>query len=302
VIFIYLFFIFHFSFFILMEHFQTFNLGVLDLGAITWSKARWSVIADQIMLRQKKYSNPFRELTIDGVEGFPLGDINPDFGIFSSTAALEKGEQLQTLYTKIRNAYQILLARLDKSGFHSAHDELVKAALERTGEGRMKDIPLFFYYMTVRNTDLKFLDSTLQKDENGEEVNIEKEPVNLSEYSKRKLAIKEKESNRRNVADERQIAFLKSVMSPDGASKDVLPTAAVNDSIIAKNNATIRREEKNSAYLTSMTKTEETRNIIMEIDSIKNTLKDPEKENYLSPEDIDDLKFRLRELMGLPKR
>jgi hypothetical protein len=182
VIFIYLFFIFHFSFFILMEHFQTFNLGVLDLGAITWSKARWSVIADQIMLRQKKYSNPFRELTIDGVEGFPLGDINPDFGIFSSTAALEKGEQLQTLYTKIRNAYQILLARLDKSGFHSAHDELVKAALERTGEGRMKDIPLFFYYMTVRNTDLKFLDSTLQKDENGEEVNIEKEPVNLSEY------------------------------------------------------------------------------------------------------------------------
>jgi hypothetical protein len=122
-----------------MEHFQTFNFGVLDLGAIAWSKARWSVIADHVATEKIQQS-----LTIDGVEGFPLGDINPDFGIFSSTAALEKGEQLQTLYTKILNAYQILLARLDKSGFHSAHDELVKAALERTGEGRMKDIPLFF--------------------------------------------------------------------------------------------------------------------------------------------------------------
>jgi hypothetical protein len=196
------------------------------------------------MLRQKKYSNPFRQLTIDGVEGFPLGDINPDFGIFSSTAALEKGEQLHTLHTKTRNAYQVLLARLDKSGFHSAHDELVKAALERTGEGRMKDIPLFFYYMTVRSIDLKFLDSTLQRDENGEENDIEIQPVNVSDYSKRKLAIKEKESNRRNVADERQIAFLKSVMSPDGNSKDIPPTAAVNESIIAKNNATVKGRKK----------------------------------------------------------
>ena len=28
------------------------------------------------MLNRGKYSNLFRELTIDGVEGFPLGDIN----------------------------------------------------------------------------------------------------------------------------------------------------------------------------------------------------------------------------------
>jgi hypothetical protein len=42
--------------------------------------------------------------------------------------------------------------------------------------------------MTVRNTHLKFLDSTLQKDENSEEINIEKEPVNLSEYSKMKVS------------------------------------------------------------------------------------------------------------------
>ena len=117
---------------------------------------------------------------------------DPDEGIFSSTAALEIAEQLHNLYTKTRNAYHILLARLGKSGFHAAHDELVKAAFERTGEGRIKDISLFFYYLTIRNTDLTFLDSNLQEDENGDEVAIEKEAITLSDYSKRKLAITEK--------------------------------------------------------------------------------------------------------------
>jgi hypothetical protein len=39
----------------------------------------------------------------------------------------------------------------------------------------------------------------------------------------------------------------------------------------------------------------------MEIECIRSTLKDPEKDDYLSPEDIDALKFRLRELIGLTK-
>jgi hypothetical protein len=257
---------------------------------------RWSVIADQIMLRQKKYSNPFRELTIDGVEGFPLGDIDPDFGIFRPEQLFKKESNCKRCTRKFVTHTRFCWQDWTRAVFILLTMSWSRLCSKERAKGEWKTF-LFFYYMTVRNTDLKFLDSTLQKGENGEEVNIEKEPVNLSEYSKRKLAIKEKESNRRNVADERQIAFLKSDMSPDDASKDVLPTAAVNDSIIAKNNATIQREEKNSAYLTSITKTEETRNIIMEIDSIKNTLKYPEIDEY-----IDDLKFRLRELMGLPKR
>ena len=104
------------------------------------------------------------------------------------------------------------------------------------------------------------------------------------------------------MADERQIAFFKSVMSPDGQSKVISPTPAVNNSIIAKNNATVIREEKNSAYLSSMTKTEETRNNIMEKDSILNTLRDEQSKEYLDHEDIAELKARLRVLMGLSKR
>lgn len=122
------------------------------------------------MEKRSRYSNPFRELLVDGVAGYPLCDFNPDQGVFASTPALSKGEQLHNLYTKTRNSYNVLLARLDKSGFHSAQDDLVKAAYDRTGEGRIKDASLFYFYLTVRETDLKFLDSTLQNDENGDEI------------------------------------------------------------------------------------------------------------------------------------
>ena len=56
--------------------------------------------------------------------------------------------------------------------------------------------------------------------------------------------------------------------------------------------------EENSAYLSYMKKTEETRNNIMEKDSILNTLRDEQSKEYLDLEDIADLKARLRVLMG----
>ena len=99
------------------------------------------------------------------------------------------------------------------------------------------------------------------------------------------------------MAVERQIAFFKSVISPDEQSKKIFPTPAVNNSIIAKNNAIVIREE-NSAYLSSMKKTEETRNNIMEKDSILNTLRDEQSKEHLDLEDIAESKARLRVLMG----
>lgn len=103
-------------------------IEVFDVGAPALSIPKWSVLADLIMQKRALYSNNYAELAIESYEGYIVGDINPSYGIFCDKPSLTRGEQLKALNTKMRSSFNGLLAKLAKSGFHSSHTDLIKAA------------------------------------------------------------------------------------------------------------------------------------------------------------------------------
>lgn len=234
------------------------------------------------------------DLQVTGTFGCVLAGVDPTKGHFGSTSALEKGIQLKEHHSRIRGQYNLLAQKLDKSGFHSAHEELLRAAYDRTTEGnKVKDVGLLFYYLMVRDKDLNFLTSVLNNDENGEEVESEEKVDNETGYGKRQRLNKEKDSRLRSLADDKQISMMRSIMSP------ITPDNNYNLSMIAKNEQAVITSSKNASYLMSLTTTEATKVNIMEIDSIKSTLKDKAVESLLTGPQIQQLKDKLLVLMGL---
>lgn len=119
------------------------------------------------------------------------------FRCFSDTSALSKGVQFKEIHGKIRTMYNTVLQKLDKSEFHSAHDELLRATYDRTTEGnKVKDMGLFFYCLTVKDKGLDFLSSVLHNDENGEEQEEESANDGETTYGKRKRSNREKDAVR----------------------------------------------------------------------------------------------------------
>lgn len=115
-------------------------------------KAKWTILVEAIMAKRHTYSNLFMELHVPDTIGFVLSNVDPSKGYFGDTSALSKGIQLKEHHVKIRGQYNSLIVKLDKGGFHAAHDELLRAAYDRTTEGnKVKDIGLLFYYLLLRN-------------------------------------------------------------------------------------------------------------------------------------------------------
>jgi hypothetical protein len=260
-------------------------LEVLDIGAPALSIAKWSELADLIMQKRDLYSNSYAELVIESYEGYIVGDINPSNGIFCDTPSLTRGEQLKALNTKMRSSFNGLLAKLAKSGFHSSHTDLIKAAYERTGESRTKDANLFFYYLVLRDKDLEFMESVLMEDENGDDAIKEEPQSSETEYSRRKKSAREREEKQRNIFSEKQIGLFRSIMSPDSASTDGNSTASLNDSMIAKNYAT--------------SETEKAKTTSLEVERLTSQLTHPQRDDIYTAEDIALLKQKLRRLMQL---
>lgn len=253
------------------------------------------------MLKRHTYTNLFVELRVPDTIGCVLAGVMPSLGHFGDTSALSKGVQLKEHHGKIRTLYNTVMQKLDKSGFHSAHDELLRATYDRTTEGnKVKDMGLFFYCLTVKDRDLEFLSSVLHDNENGEE--LDEGCVNDGEttYGKRKRFNREKDAERLAASDDRQIAILRSVMSPNTHSSSI--TEELNKSTIAKNQMAVITSEKQAIYITSLTAIEQVKSDILEMNNIKSMLSDPLVATYCSQEDIIELRLKLRVLMKLPSR
>lgn len=263
-------------------------------------KAKWTLLCEKIMSKRHAYSNMYSQLRVPDTIGCVLAGVNPSLGYFGDTSALSKGVQLKEHHSKIRSLYNTVLQKLDKSGFHSAHEELLRATYDRTTEGnKVKDMGLFFYCLTVKDKDLDFLSSVLDKNETGEEIEEEGGKKSTeTDYGKRQRFMKEREAKTRTVADERQIAMMRSVMTPDTGSSFV--TDELNKSIVAKNQLAVLTSEKHAVYLASLTAGENIKTEILEMNNIKALLSDPNVLTYISMEDVTELKSKLRRLMKLP--
>lgn len=159
---------------------------------------------------------------------------------------------------------------------------------------------LFFYCLTVKDKGLDFLSSVLHNDENGEEQEEESANDGETTYGKRKHFNREKDAVRLAANDDRQIAILRSVMSPH--SNPSSNTEELNKSTIAKNQMAIITAEKQAIYITSLTAIEQVKSDILEINNIKSMLSDPLVATFCSPEDMAELRFKLRVLMKLSPR
>ena len=253
------------------------------MGAKALNLAKWNELVDIIMQKRHMYSNDHTELVIPNYEGFIVGDLNPAHGIFCDTPALSRGEQLKVLNTKMRTCFNTLLAKLDKSGFHSSHTDLIKAAYERTGESRTKDANLFFYYLVLKGHDLDFMESVLMMDENGEETAAEENLTNETEYAKRKKLFKDKEEKKRESQEERQIGIFRSIMTPESSVSDT--STSLNNSMIAKNYAS--------------SETEKAKTTSLDVERITSQLTHPQRDEIYSAEDVALLKSKLKKLMQL---
>ena len=211
-------------------------------------KAKWTLLAAKIMMKRHTYTNVYVDLRVPDTIGCVLAGVRPFLGYFGDTSALSKGVQLKEHYGKIRTMYNTVLQKLDKSGFHSAHDELLRATYDRTTEGnKVKDMGLFFYCLTVKDKGLDFLSSVLHNDENGEEQEEESANDGETTYGKRKRFNRGKDAVRLAANDDRQIAILRSVMSPH--SNPSSNTEELNKSTIAKNQMAIITAEKQAIYI-----------------------------------------------------
>lgn len=253
------------------------------MGAKALHIAKWNELVDIIMQKRHLYINNYTELVIPNYDGFIVGDLNPSNGIFCDTPALSRGEQMKCLNTKMRTSFNTLLAKLDKSGFHSSHTDLIKAAYERTGESRTKDANLFFYYLVLRGHDLEFMESVLMADENGEEIVPDENPTNETEYARRKKIAKDKEDKQRESQEERQIGIFRSIMSPESSCSDT--STSLNNSMIAKNYASSATEKAKTTSL--------------DVERITSQLTHPQRDDIYTAEDVALLKAQLKKLMQL---
>lgn len=271
--------------------------GILDLGAKSFVKAKWTLLVEKIMAKRHTYSNNFLELKVPGTLGFVLSGVDPSKGHFGDTGALPKGIQLKEHHGKVRGQYNLMVQKLDKSGFHDASEELLRAQYDRTADGnKVKDMGLLFYFLTVKDHDLDFLSTVLEDDENGQENDSVGKSENETAYSKRKKSLVEKESKQRADADEKTIHRMRSVLAPrsPGGRNVVL-----DNSVVAKNNQSVITSEKNALYLVSLTATENTKSDIMLLEFLKTTLADPHKKNYLDSPDVAKMKLKFAALMKL---
>jgi hypothetical protein len=253
------------------------------------------------MAKKNRYGNPYMELVVPDTIGFVLSGVSPNLGHFGSTSKLEKGVQLKEHHGRIRTQYNTVLQKLDKSGFHSAHGELLRATYDRTTEGnKVKDMGLLFYCLTVKGKDLDFLSTVLHDNENGEEKEVEDKDDCETTYGKRQRSMKHKADARLAASDDRQINMLRSVMSPNGSASS--SDDEVIKSTIAKNEMSIVTAGKQALYITSLTVAEQVKSDILEMNNIKSQLSDVNASSYFSQDDINELRQRLRTLMKLPRQ
>jgi hypothetical protein len=221
----------------LLNHFQTITApidadarpGFLDAGGAAQTKARWTVLAEKIMERCSLYSNLFTDLDIPGF-GCVVNSVRPEHGIFCSTDSTPMGVQLKMLFVEMMNQYNILLAKLDKSGHNKLDDA---RAYERTGvEGRPKDIALFYFYLVVRGHDIAFMSSVLEPFEiNGDSDPDQNSPDDgddqpQTKYGKRKAKKAAEDAERRKREREDTIQAIGSAVLGTEEAESEEKTAA----------------------------------------------------------------------------
>lgn len=255
------------------------------MGAKSFFAVKWDELADQIMEKKYMYTNEFVNLSVEG-HNCVVADLDPKKGSFTDTPSLSRGELLRKLHHKTRGQYNALLGKLNTSGSHSNAGALIKEAYEWSGEKRTKDVGTFYYWLVLRNKDLKFLQSTLMDDENGDKVHAEdegpKEEKAASDYSKRQLKLKEKEDLEREMKDEKQIKLFRSVFTPESESSN---SRDLNASLVQRNNA--------------QAATERTKDKVLQIDMLMAILKNPDSKEVYSDEDFASIRKKIRILSGV---
>jgi hypothetical protein len=205
--------------------------GFLDAGGSAQTRARWTILSEKIMARCSLYSNIFADLHIPGF-GCVVESVRPEHGIFCSTECTPVGVQLKMLFVEMMNQYNILLSKLDKSGFNKKDDA---RAYERTGvEGRPKDIALFYFYLVVRDHDVAFMSSVLEPFECNGDSDCEDNGCSgddgegpKTKYGKRKAKKEQQDADRRKKEREDTIQAIGAAVGVDGTESEAKITAYI---------------------------------------------------------------------------
>lgn len=137
-------------------------------------------------------------------------------------------------------------------------------------ENRPKDIGLFFFWMALREENLDFLKANLFTDESASENNVDNgheknadDESERSNYAKRKRREEETALKRHNAMKQEQVALLREFMTPNSNTNNESPhNEAVNQSIIAKNQACVNDKKCNAVLTEALTKSERVNNLM----------------------------------------
>ena len=134
-------------------------------------------------------------------------------------------------------------------------------------ENRPKDVGLFFFWMALREENLDFLKANLFTDESASERNVDEKNADdeseRSNYAKRKRREEETALKRHNAMKQEQVALLREFMTPNSNTNNESPhNEAVNQSIIAKNQACVNDKKCNALLTEALTRSERVNNLM----------------------------------------
>ena len=217
------------------------------------------------------YSNSNVNVTIsngDKSYGKVLADFRPEQGKFVASESTTSGQQLRALSTRMRGQYNILKEKLSVSGFNHSNEELIFAAYERCGAYlRAKDAALFYYWYLLHDKDVKFINATLEIDEQAVNVDHDDEDndgapaIDESSYKKRKRLMQEQSDKAVMKLETDRLTILKNVMFPNSPSVEGTNTE-LSESKIAMNHAATKEKLENAIFIATKTKSEQINSLL----------------------------------------